>query len=119
MNDQLQQQLHNRIQAFATDITSLLQGAVADAVASALKVTPTGSPGRRGARPVAALRAGPSIDANALLREVARKPGRGVEEIASSLRMNSKRLRPVMAKLLKAGKVKRSGKARGSKYRAA
>jgi hypothetical protein len=40
MNSQLQALLNQRIQAFAADITTLLQGAVADAVASALGGAP-------------------------------------------------------------------------------
>lgn len=115
MNEKLQRQLQSRIESFAADITTVLQAAVADAVSSALGA------GRAKPTPVAAKRgAGRStVETTALLREIARKPGLRIEEIAKNLGVPSKSLKAPVARLAKAKKLKKSGVARGTKYRVA
>mgnify|MGYP001580449084 FL=1 len=119
MNDQLKNQLEARIQSFAADITAVLQGAVANAVEAALsdlKVKPAKQPSARSATRT---RAPAEVNTAALLRELSRKPGQRMEELSKSLATSTKVLRAPMAALLDAKKVKKSGKARGTKYRAA
>jgi hypothetical protein len=121
MNERIQRELQDRIEAFATDVTAILQRAVADAVTEALggarraSTSATGATTPRGGKTEAARAAG----AEALLREVKRKGGRRIEEIAKSLRTSTKALKSPMGRLLKAKRVKRTGQARGTKYTAA
>ncbi len=111
MNDQIRRQLQSRIESFAADVTALLQQAMADAVSGAVR----SSSASRGA--AAPLRA--SIGNDALLKEVGRKPGQRLEEIAKNLGVNSKSLKAPVARLVKAKKLKKSGQARGTRYRVA
>jgi hypothetical protein len=67
----------------------------------------------RGAR-----RAGRAVSAEALLKEVAREADRRMEQIADALSTDSKALLPTMKKLIAEKKVKTTGQARGTKYRA-
>ncbi|MBI1944676.1 MAG: hypothetical protein HYS27_03210 [Deltaproteobacteria bacterium] len=115
MNEQVKRQLQARVESFAADITAVLQAAVADAVSSAL-----GAKRAKATQPAARPGAGRStVDAAALLREIARKPGLRVEEIAKNLGVPSKSLKAPVASLVKAKKLKKSGAARGTKYRVA
>lgn len=115
MNDQTRHQLQNRIQSFAADITAILQQAMADAVTGAERSRPSvaGRPAPKGG-PV---KAGPAGDV--LLREIARRPGLRIEQIAKNLGVPSKSLKAPVARLVKAKKLKKSGQARGTKYRVA
>lgn len=132
MNEQIQKALQERIEAFASDVTEILQRAVADAVAEALGPGRKGrdagpARGTRGAqRAVERDRGGKRTRAQvqreadaALLQEVTRKGGRRIEQIAKSMRRSTKALALPMKALLKAKKVKRTGVARGTMYRAA
>jgi hypothetical protein len=110
MNEKIQAELQSRIESFAADITAVLQRAVADSVASAL----SGAPGKRGRRNASAVR---SLDADVVLREVKRKAGQRVEELAKNLRTSTKALKAPLAELIQAKKVKKSGAARGTNYR--
>ncbi|OGQ14097.1 MAG: hypothetical protein A2138_21355 [Deltaproteobacteria bacterium RBG_16_71_12] len=115
MNDQVKRQLQTRIESFAADITAILQQAMADAVTGAARSRPTSV-----ALPVSkrgALK--PAIAGDALLREIARKPGLRIEQIAKNLGVPSKSLKAPVARLVKAKKLKKSGQARGTKYRLA
>lgn len=118
MNDQLKNQLDARIQSFAAEITAILQSAVADAIASALADPRAKAVSRASAPAAPRAKARAAMDASALLREVTRKPGQRMEELAKSLGTPTKVLRTPMAALLAAKKVKKSGQARGTKYRA-
>lgn len=123
MKDGIQRELHARIESFASDITHILQKAVADSVADAL-----GGRAARAARPPAlkaraskpkrAARRGVRIEAEQLLREVVWGPDRRMEQIAKALKTSSKDLTAPMKQLLAEKKVKRSGQARGTTYRA-
>ena len=115
MNEQVKRQLQTRIESFAADITAVLQAAVADAVSRALGAA------RAKPTPVAAKRrAGrPTVEPAALLGAIARKPGLRIEEIAKNLGVPSKSLKAPVARLVKAKKLKKSGLARGTKYRVA
>ena len=127
MNEQIQRRLQERIEAFATDVTSILKDAVADAVAEALgarhaRSTAGRAEARRGTKRDKAgrrTRAQVQREADALLREVKRKSGQRMEQIAKNLRVSTKALALPMQALLKAKKVKKTGVARGTMYRAA
>ena len=149
MNDQIQRELQARIEAFASDVTTILQKAVADAVAAVLAATEGSSVGRttrlgpgkqvasrspKGSKSAqkkrvtksspptkkTARRAGTGapFDAQALLREVERKPDQRMEELAKALRTTTQRLGEPMKTLLAAKAVKKAGQARGTTYRA-
>ncbi len=117
MNDQIQRQLAQRIEAFAADVTNILQRAVADSVSDALGGASArggrGAVARRGAR--AGARSS-KVSPEALLREVEREGGRRIEQIADSLGVASKPLSRVMKKLVADKKVRFTGQARGTKY---
>ena len=118
MNERIQRELQDRIEAFAADVTEILRRAVADSVAEVLggsrqRKNAAGAP--RGGRTEAARAA----RAEALFREVQRKGDRRIEEIAKSMRISTKELKAPMGRLLKAKRVKRTGAARGTRYRAA
>jgi hypothetical protein len=111
MNEKLSHELQSRIESFAADVTAILQRAVADSVASAL----AGAPSRRGRRASAAH----SVDADVVLREIKRKSGQRVEELAKNLHTSTKSLKSPLAELMQSKRVKKSGAARGTNYRAA
>ena len=121
MNERIQRELQKSVEAFATDVTAILQRAVADAVADALgstrkvKSTVKDAPAPRGGKTEAARAA----RADALLREVKRKGGRRMEQIAKSMRTSTKALTSPMGRLLSSKRVKKTGVARGTKYTAA
>jgi hypothetical protein len=125
MNAQVQRALQERIEAFAADVTKILQDAVAVAVAEAFDAVPTS---RRGSalRPRLTDAGGRRSRArmqqitDALLKEVQRQGGRRMEQIAESMGLKeTKPLVTPMKKLLAAKKVKKRGQARGTTYRAA
>jgi hypothetical protein len=130
MNSQVQRALQERIESFASDITKILQDAVADAVADTLGSA--GASRARKGRAALPARASKKTDAagrrtrehvqeeaDALLKEIQRKGDRRIEEIAKSMRRSTKVLVTPMKKLLDAKTVKKSGVARGTTYRAA
>jgi general stress protein YciG len=107
MNEKIQRELQGRIEAFAADVTAVLQRAMVDAVNQALK----GSAGKRGRV------SGKSKVSDAeLLKEIARKGGRRIEEIELSLGAARKSLAPGVKRLLAAKQIRRTGQARGTKY---
>lgn len=118
MNERIQRELQGRIEAFATDLTEILRRTVADSVAEVLggvRRPRSAAPAPRG-RKIEAARA---ARAEALFREVTRKGDRRIEQIAKSMRISTKELKAPMGRLLKAKRVKRTGAARGTRYRAA
>ena len=121
MNDTLSRELQARIEAFAGDITAILQRAVADSVRDVLGATsPSKSSSKKGApvikRPVG--RPPKVFDTSALLREITRSGGRRMEQIGKSMGKPTKTLVRPMKRLLQEKKVKRKGKARGTTYTA-
>lgn len=120
MNRQVQEALQERIEAFASDVTKILQGAVADAVAEAL-----GGTKKRATRALPTTTTkrpkhgrGSSLDTETVLAELRRKGDRRVEEIAKSLRTSTKSLKLPLRKLIDAKKVKTQGQRRGMRYTA-
>src|SRR5689334_4657685 len=106
----LDDELNARTRRFAADITALLRGAIDDAVNSALNAPRrnTPAPTSRGAtRPKNGR--GSSLDVETVFAEVKRKGGRGVEDLARSLRTSTKTLRLPLQKLIAAKKVKTRG----------
>lgn len=120
MNKTIQGELQSRIEAFATDITTILQRAVAASIAATLADARASKSAGRGRAKGKAARKGSkvAVDLDVLLREVTKVGGRRVEEIANSLGIPSKSVGPAMKKLLVAKKVKAKGKARGTRYTA-
>ena len=122
MKETMQNALRSRIDAFATDLTALLTEAVAQAVKDTLGGSATGRGGRGGAKKAAANgRSRAVVNPDDLLRAVAQGGAAGLrmEEIADSMRVPTKSLVKPMKALLAAKTVKRSGQARGTKYRGA
>lgn len=125
MNEKIQRELHNRIEAFAAEITEILQRAVAGSVAEVLggpaKTRPSARAGVKAVNAPAATRAKTRVvmDRDVLLHEVRRQGGRRMEELGKALRATTKVLRGPMKQLIAEKKVKTSGQARGTKYRAA
>lgn len=131
MNEHVQRRLQECIEGFAAQVTEILKDAVADGVASALggsrraQAPVQRGRGRPKARSKAVDKAGRRTrervqqEADALLKEVQRKGGRRAEQIAKSMRTSTKALVTPMKKLLAAKRVKKSGVARGTTYRAA
>lgn len=116
MDDTIQKALRARIDAFATDITALLTDAVAQSVQNALGSS------RRGAKASSAKSASRrAVSTDELLRALAKGGDTGLrmEEVARSMAVSTKSLVRPMKALLAAKKVKRSGQARGTKYRGA
>lgn len=120
MSTNLENELRTRIEAFANDITAILQRAVATSVADALKVGPgrAGSAAAKGraARGQARSAAQDGAARAALLREIQRKGGRRMEELSKAMRTPSKVLRGSIKALLADKKIKTTGQARGTKY---
>src|SRR5690349_12002406 len=117
-----QEQLDARVSSFTADITSILRRAVERAVSDALLVSKTHRPRAKSSSTAspAAKRPksgrGSSLDTETVLREVKRKGGRRVEEIAKSLRTSTKSLALPLRKLIAANKVKTRGNRRGTRY---
>lgn len=121
MNVKTQKLLQARIEAFATDVTNILQSAVADAVKDALPAS-----ARRGALRLGkkagrgrGRKIGKSVAPEVLLKEIAREPDRRMEQISAALGTSSKALVPTIKQLIADKKVKTSGQARGTTYRPA
>lgn len=122
MNSRVEQELQARVEAFALDVTQILQRAVADSVQQALG----GSSSSRGNAVHGKKKAPPSrtaggrpVAADALLKELNRAGDRRMEELAKSLRTTTSALSKPMKELIAANQVKFTGQARGTKYRAA
>lgn len=140
MNQQLQSELQERIEAFAADVTELLQQAVADGVAEALAGAQVSAPSKRGGKrgkkratkrvAKKATRGGrrkkgekrdPKEIAKlekALLREVKREGGRRIEQIAETMGVTTRELKVPMQHLLENKDVKAKGQARATRYTA-
>jgi hypothetical protein len=140
MRKQLQQELQARIEAFASDVTSLLQEAVAQGVAEALASTSVRAPARSGATKKSAKKSAPKKRAakkrgkkktgekrppaeiakleKALYREIKRDAGRRIEQIAESMGTTTHELKVPMQHLLGEKRVKAKGQARATRYTA-
>lgn len=122
MKEKMQSALRSRIDAFATDITALLTEAVAQAVKETLGVSSPGRGEPKGRAAKAGRGQGRAVVApDDLLKAVAQGGDEGMrmEEIGKAMRVATKSLIKPMKALLAAKKVKRTGQARGTKYRSA
>ena len=122
MDQNTQQLLRGRIDAFATDIAEILTRAVADAVTLSLGASGSkAAAGKRGLTSGSSGRSPVKVVPADLLRAVVQAGPDGVrmEQLGRVLNTPTKDLiRPIKALVAKK-KVKRSGKARGTTYRAA
>lgn len=109
--------MQKRIESFAADITGVLQQAVADAVATALKGAPA-TKGGRGAAPAAKPAKRTGLSAGELFAALRANGGRNIEGIAAGLGTTTAVVAPLLKALLAEGRVRRTGKARGTKYSA-
>jgi len=126
MNNTLQAELQKRIEAFASDITSVLQRAVADAVAGALtgapaaKATSTAARSTKTKAKPAKAEAGrahrSSISAGELYAMLLTNGNRNIEKIAQGLGVKTATIAPLLRTLVEQGSVRRTGQARGTKY---
>lgn len=112
-----QAQIEALVASFTADLTRVMQ----DAVSEALRGTGTAKAGKK---TTAARRAGGRASSDTalderLFREIKKQGGRRLEELAVSLNVDSKRLKLPARRLVAAKRVKKSGQARGTKYRAA
>lgn len=136
MTQDIQSQIKARIDAFTMDISKLLAQAAQDAVAAAAQASANGAASAKAAPAKAGKRATKKADAapkkaaakaseadseldERLFREVKKQGGRRLEELAVALGIDSKDLKFPARRLLEAKRLKKSGKARGTKYRAA
>jgi hypothetical protein len=74
--------------------------------------------GVTGVRVLRARSARASVDPKAVLSFLKSNPGAGGEQVASALGVDTASLRPVMKQLIEDGKASKSGKGRGTVYRA-
>jgi predicted ArsR family transcriptional regulator len=118
MNHTLQAELQKRIEAFAADITSVLQRAVADSVAAVLQGTarPTSARTASSAKAAATAVRRTSISANELYAVLLADGNRNIEKIAQGLGVKTAVIAPVLKDLVAHGSVRRSGQARGTRY---
>jgi hypothetical protein len=120
MNQNLQREIQSRIESFATDLTAIIQRAVADAMGQALASLPP----RAGAKGQPATKAAEKASRGAVseddvLRAVKKQPNLRMEELSRALGAPSKAIKGPVKALVAKKKLKTSGKARGTKYRAA
>jgi len=124
-------QLRARIDAFVSDISTLVRRAALDAVASALG-SPAPAPAKRGpGRPAkAAASAAPARKSKQAKRTpedvakmgevvvayVTKNPGQSVEQIKKALGVEKKDLQLPIIRLIEAKKLKTTGQKRGTKY---
>ena len=126
MNQQLQEEIQQRIAAFSQEITAILSAAVAASISDALGGSSVGVKRGPGRPPNAAgAKRGPgrppnarAVDVDTVLAEIKRGGGRRSEELAKSLRTKTKWIASSLKKLVVDKKVKTTGLARGTKYTA-
>ncbi len=134
----IDQQIHQRIQSFVSELSGLVRQAAVEAVRSAL--TGQGSaapaapakrgPGRprkvqAGAAPAAKApkakrgkrsTADVSATAGKLVEYIAKNPGQSIEQIGKGMNIHTKHLKLPAKKLLEDKKLKTTGQRRGTKY---
>ncbi|MBL8801053.1 MAG: hypothetical protein JNN27_03595 [Planctomycetes bacterium] len=125
-------QLRARIDAFVSDISTLVRRTALDAVASALG-SPAPAPAQRGPGrlPKAAASAAPAPRkgkrgkrtpedvakmGEAVVAYVAKHPGVSVEQIKKALGVETRDLQLPIVRMVAAKKIKTTGKKRGTKY---
>jgi len=124
-------QLRARIDAFVSDISTLVRRAALDAVASALG-SPAPAPANRGPGrpPKAAASAAPARKGKqakrtpedvakmgeAVVAYVAKNPGQSVEQIKKALGVEKKDLQLPIVRMVAAKKLKTTGQKRGTRY---
>lgn len=109
-----QAQIEALVSSFTAELTRLMQDAVNEALRGAGTVKAGRRSGGRGGR----VAANTDLDER-LYREIKKQGGRRLEELAVALNVDSKQLKLPARRLVAAKRVKKSGQARGTKYRAA
>lgn len=110
-----QAQIEALVASFTADLTRVMQ----DAVNEALRGAGTAKAGRKaGGRGRGRGASDADLDER-LFKEIKKQGGRRLEELAVAIGVDSKRLKLPARRLVAAKRVKKSGQARGTKYRAA
>ncbi len=129
----LEAEIRSRLEVFATELAGTIRQAALESVEGALggadaaparrpRGRPRGSTTRRkpGRKPAVVRERSPSVSAESLaprvLAHVKGNPGQGVTEIASALGARSDAVKPVLAALLAAKEIRKTGQRRGTKY---
>lgn len=121
--------IRQRVDAFVDDLSQLIRKAALEAVHEALgagqaPAARRGRPARKAAGRPAGSKSAPRSAAGgdvgrvagALLEEIRRNPGQRLEEIARSMKTTTAILRPALNQLLRDGRVRTEGMARGTRY---
>jgi hypothetical protein len=123
----VQQEIHEHISKFVTELDALVRKSTLEALKEALGATGTITPVPRRGRPARATKAtgarrGRKPAANveaaseAILAHVKANDGKGVSEIAAATRTPLPVAKKALSSLLSAGAVKKTGQKRGTKY---
>jgi len=135
-NNNIQQQIEARVQAFVREVSDLVRSSAMDAVAGALGGAAAGGGAPRRGRPVGSKNAAPAaakstgrrgkrgkrtseeVDAMGvrIYDHVKKNPGANVEGMAKAFGLKSKDLTLPIAKLMATKKLKTTGQRRGTKY---
>ncbi|UJR82891.1 hypothetical protein [Sandaracinus amylolyticus] len=112
----MERDIETLIRSFTLDLQRLTRSAVVESVASALGSN--GAPARRAAAPaLGAPRASAKGDHTVrVLEQVRATPGIRVEQLAEKLARPSAELKPVVAKLVASGDLRKQGQRRGTRY---
>jgi hypothetical protein len=124
----IEEQIQEKVQVFAEELSGLVRAAAFEAVeqvlgnqtSTLLVAKPRGrvargrssSPGKRVRRTAAALES----DKSAVHAYIVSNPGQRLEEIAAGMRLDSKGLKRPITLLLEAKKLRKEGQRRGMRY---
>jgi len=131
----LETEIRSRIESLATELAGMIRQGALESVQAALggngaaparrgpgrprgRGRPKGSGARKARGRGRPLSAATEALVPKVLAQVKATEGQGVSDIAKALRVNVERVKPVMAKLLAAKQVKKTGQKRGTKYHA-
>jgi hypothetical protein len=127
------EQIRDAVDSFVTDLTSLIQQTILEALNEALiDATDRGPGSRRPGRPLARTTPGPvrgtlargqkrkpeELEAlrKSLLAQIAKHPGQGIEAIAKDMGVATKELALPAKALIAAGAIRTKGQKRATKY---
>lgn len=122
----IEQEIKKRIDAFVTELETLIRTAAVESVAQALgstRPTRTAPPAARATAPRPRGRTGGKRDPKLIAALVDRvgtyikqNPGQGVEAIARGMKLSTRELGLPITKLLAAKTIKKKGQKRATKY---
>ena len=122
----VERQIRARVEAFVGELSGLVRQAALEAVQDALEGAPTAAPRRAaGKRPAAVTRSkrggrrSPNelnAMADQLMAAVTAQPGLRIEELGKAMEIPTRELALPVTKLIKAGKLRREGRKRATKY---